>query len=118
MEYLLYKNAKLVILKRRMNKNDRWKKQWVFCPKFEWFVQGPRELSKSGGAKSPISPHFSEKLGFIAFLCDNFLGFQKSGGGRGPPGPPSYDAPAGISTAAAVSAFNGAIGKAIIELLL
>ena len=46
--------------------------------------QGPRELQKSGWAKSPILPHFSKKLSFIAFLCDNFFGFSKSGGAAAP----------------------------------
>ena len=41
--------------------------------------QGRRELRKSGGAKSTILPHFLENSLFIAFLCDNFLGFSKSG---------------------------------------
>ena len=47
-------------------------------------LQGPRELQKSGGAKSPILPHFSENSSFIAFLCDNFFGFSKSGGAAAP----------------------------------
>ena len=46
--------------------------------------QGRRELRKSGGAKSPILPQFLENSLFIAFLCDNFLGFQKSGGAAAP----------------------------------
>ena len=46
--------------------------------------QGPRELQKSGWAKSPILPHFSENSSFIAFLCDNFFGFSKSGGVAAP----------------------------------
>ena len=58
------------------------------------FVQGPRELQKSGGAKSPILPHFSENSSFIAFLCDNFFWILKVRGGRGPPGPRGYEAPA------------------------
>ena len=55
--------------------------------------QGRRELLKSGGAKSPILPHFSKNSSFIAFLCDNFFGFSKSGGAAArprPPGPPCY----------------------------
>ena len=35
---------------------------------FARILQGPRELQKSGGAKSPILPHFSENSSFIAFF--------------------------------------------------
>ena len=51
-------------------------------------IQGRRELRKSGGPEALFCPTFLENSLFIAFLCDNFLGFQKSGGGRGGgPGP-------------------------------
>ena len=49
--------------------------------------QGRRELQKSGGSESPICPQFSGNSLFIAFLCDNFLDFPKSGGSADPSDP-------------------------------
>ena len=45
---------------------------------------GAARAPKVRGAKSPILPHFSKYSSFIAFLCDNFLGFSKSGGAAAP----------------------------------
>ena len=59
-----------------------------FSQSYLCLAQGRRELRKSGGARSPILPHFLENSLFIAFLCDNFLGFQKSGGAAAPTDPP------------------------------
>ena len=50
-------------------------------------TQGRRELQKSGGSESPICPQFSGNSLFIAFLCDNFLDFPKSGGSADPSDP-------------------------------
>ena len=50
-------------------------------------IQGRRELQKSGGSECPICPQFSENSLFIAFLCDNFLDFPKSGGSADPSDP-------------------------------
>ena len=77
-----------------MNKTDS--KNW-FHVKFAFphceeisdkCVQGRRELQKSGGSECPICPQFSENSLFIAFLCDNFLDFPKSGGSADPSDPP------------------------------
>ena len=48
------------------------------------FLPGASRAPKVRGAKCPILPHFSENSSFIAFLCDNFFGFWKSGGAAAP----------------------------------
>ena len=51
-------------------------------------MQGRRELQKSGGGPEALfCPTF-----YCIFMWQ-FFGISKVRGGRGPPGPPSYDAP-------------------------
>ena len=49
--------------------------------------RGVASSESQGGARSPILPHFLENSLFIAFLCDNFLDFPKSGGSADPSDP-------------------------------